>query len=437
MKTSSPTVSATPNKVIDRLAPFATAGMTLGLDAMALALAHFGDPHRAIQCVHVAGTNGKGSVVAMLDSVLRAGRMRVGRYTSPHLHRFVERITVDGEPADEEKLCRIVDEILLARAAGDIPALSFFELSTLASWIYFREAAVEIAVVEVGLGGRLDATTVCSPVTTAITRIALDHTTVLGDTISQIAREKAGIIKHGVPCVLGPTLRQECNREAFEAIATVASERGAPLLHAREVSLGPDATATAPWISGAVTLHPTLVGQHQADNLSVVVELCAQLARGGFPIDARSLAEGIDTTVWPCRLERVAHDLIVDGAHNEDGVSALFAALPKVLREKTVGAVIFGASRDKPWASMGARATAIVSSSRRFFTAAPLARAVSARELAAVLDGVAVDDPRAALEIARASLGKNEVILAYGSLYTVAAVRAAALGIECDPPIGL
>ncbi|MEZ4407275.1 MAG: folylpolyglutamate synthase/dihydrofolate synthase family protein [Polyangiales bacterium] len=424
-------------KVIDRLAPLATAGMSLGLDAMRDALAHYGNPQRSIPCVHVAGTNGKGSVVAMVDAVLRAGGMRVGRYTSPHLHRFVERIAVDGEDADEARLLPIVDEVLRAREDGDIPPLSFFEVATLAAWMYFRDAGVEAAVIEVGLGGRLDATTVCAPVVTAITRIALDHTALLGDSLAKVAREKAGILKPGVKCVLGPSLSPSGEREAYAAIRSVAEAVGAPLQLAPVVSTEPNGAVRVPWTGGAVTLHPTLVGAHQVENLAVVTGVCAHLARMAWPVDAKALDEGVGSTRWPCRLERVADDLIVDGAHNEDGVDALMAALPTVLRGRRLGAVIYGASRDKPWASMGARVCALVPRERRFFTAAALPRAVSGAELAAVIGGVDAGAPLEALSRARGALGDGEVALAFGSLYAVAAVRAAALGIESDPPVGL
>ncbi len=193
-------------------------GMRLGLDPMREACARFGHPERAFESVHVAGTNGKGSVCAMVESIARAAGMKTGMFTSPHLCRFAERIQIAGEPLDDATLTATLD-----RALDGAPELSFFETATLAAFLAFRDAKVDVAIVEVGIGGRLDATNVLPrPRAAAITRVALDHTDRLGPTLVDIAREKAGIAKAGLDLVLGP-MPQDLGAE----IAAVAREAGA------------------------------------------------------------------------------------------------------------------------------------------------------------------------------------------------------------------
>ena len=218
------------SRVFETLAPLAARGMVLGLDTMRAALAASGDPQQRIPCVHVAGTNGKGSVSAFLDAALRAAGHHVGLYTSPHLHRFVERIQIDGAALDDATAARLAEDITAAIDRGALPPITFFESATLLAWRAFAEADVRFAVMEVGLGGRLDATTVCAPRVTVITRIGLDHTDRLGATLSEIAREKAGILKRDVPCVLGPDLTHARNPEARTVIEAVARSVGAPLV---------------------------------------------------------------------------------------------------------------------------------------------------------------------------------------------------------------
>src|SRR4051794_2193757 len=189
-------------------------GIVFGLERVNAALAELGDPHLDLACVHVAGTNGKGSTSAMVESIARAAGLRTGLYTSPHLCRFAERIRLDGEPIDDDAFAAALDRVL----GGCRADLTVFESLTIAAFVAFHDAGVELAVIEVGLGGRLDATNaIRAPLCTAITSIGLDHTEYLGPTIADVAREKAGILKPGAPAVLGPM-----PEEAYRAIAAVA-----------------------------------------------------------------------------------------------------------------------------------------------------------------------------------------------------------------------
>lgn len=421
-------------RAVERLAPLIARGMVLDLDAMRAALHAFGDPQEKIPCVHVAGTNGKGSVTATVDAVLRATGRRVGRYTSPHLHRFAERIAVDGDPLPEDEAIAHADAVLAAIAAGEIPSLTFFEAVTLMAWRAFAARGCDIAVVEVGLGGRLDATTVCAPAVTVITRIAMDHMALLGDTLDAIAREKAGILKPGVPCVLGPALREGVARAAIESVARVV---GAPLLDAptvtvRDVDAWGRATVDVPWNGAVHTLTANLAGGYQVENLATAVGACAALVARGVAIDDDAVARGVASVTWPARMERIG-DVVFDAAHNVDGVTALLDAV----RAVPVGALVFGASRDKDVGGMLALLGARVPASRRFYAAAALARAAEPDGLAGVADGTACASPAEALARARAACAPGEVTLVCGSIFTVAAVRAVWLGIDADPPVAM
>jgi len=420
--------------LVERLAPLIARGVVLDLAAMRAALAALGDPQARLPVVHVAGTNGKGSVSAMVDAVLRAAGQRVGRYTSPHLHRFVERIAVDGEPVDEALAQAQCDRLLALMAGGAIPTLTFFEAATALGWMCFEAAGVHRVVLEVGLGGRLDATAVCAPEVTVITGIALDHQGYLGDTLAAIATEKAGILKPGVPCVLGPRLGAAS--EARAAIEAVARRVGAPLIDAppaRVVSVDGATTSLEVRFAGEplpVAIH--LAGAYQVENVATAAAVLDRLRSLDPGIDAAAMRAGLAAARWPGRMERIG-DVILDGGHNLDGVAALCASpgLPPI------AAVVFGASSDKPWAAMLGLLAGAFPGARRFYAAAPLPRAVAPEAMRAERDGTACASPAEALAAARASAGPQGVVLACGSLYLVAAVRARLLGLVNDPPVGM
>jgi dihydrofolate synthase/folylpolyglutamate synthase len=311
-------------------------GIKLGLDNIRTLLDELGRPERAFGSIHVAGTNGKGSVVAMVDACLRAAGWRSARYTSPHLVDLAERFVIDGRPvehtalvAQAERLRSTVGHLL---GAGQLSAPpTFFEATTAMAFALFRDAQIEVAVCEVGLGGRLDATNVLEPLVTAITTIGLDHQQHLGDTISAIAAEKAGIIKPGVPVVIGPL-----DPTARQVVETKALAAGAPVVEADLQALGR---------YGPPRL--ALAGAHQLDNAAVAVAILEELSRQNVAVPARAVTAGLEHVVWPGRLEVRRLDdrreVLLDAAHNPDGARTLRrfleAAAPRPL--------VFAAMRDK------------------------------------------------------------------------------------------
>lgn len=336
-----------------RLFPPLATGVEWGLDRVRTLLSGAGDPHLRYPTLHVGGTNGKGSVSATLASVLRASGLRVGLYTSPHLCSFAERIQVDGVPAGGDALMATADEL---RPAFTTVGPTFFEAATVLALAHFAREGVDVAVLEVGLGGRLDATNVVRPLVTAITGVAMDHTEYLGPTLPDIAREKAGIAKAGVPL-----LTAETEPEVLEVFRAAADRVGAPFLplnpaaELRDVEVEPDHTAftleTGPW--GTLRLRTPLPGAHQAVNTALAVRVLASLPPELRP-SAGAVTLGVRSVRWPGRLqvERVeGTDWVLDVAHNVAGAVALAAALERFdpVRPRVVVAGVLG---DKDWRSM-------------------------------------------------------------------------------------
>jgi dihydrofolate synthase / folylpolyglutamate synthase len=425
---------------IDALVARAPRGMLLGLDRVEAALAALGDPHLGVAAVHVAGSNGKGSTAAMVESIARAAGLRTGLYTSPHLCRFAERIRLDGEPIGDAAFERCLAAVL-ERCQPD---LTFFESLTVAAFVAFHEARVDLAVLEVGLGGRLDATNVIrDPIATAVTSISLEHTAILGDTLGAIAGEKAGILKAGAPVVLGPL-----PAEADAAVAAVAARVGAgPILRVRPWASVPEAgfvdverdghvVRLRPFGGETQTFPLGLEGPHQGANAAVAWGLARHVAArfSGHAWDA-AIEEGLAATRWPGRLERLDQGgvtVLLDAAHNPEGVGALCRALPRA-PERT--ALVFGALADKRWVEMLRDLAPLAG--RRYYTE-PKGRAPAPlAEMAAVAEGALVPAPREAVARAIAESAPGDTVLVTGSIYLVGEVRAALLGIEADPVIAL
>jgi dihydrofolate synthase / folylpolyglutamate synthase len=333
-------------------------GIKFGLDSIETLLARLGHPDRTFRSAHIAGTNGKGSVTAMVDTALGRAGHRSARYTSPHLIDLAERFVIDGRPVDAAALCGAAADVRAAietlRAAGKLQALpTFFEATTALAFELFRRARVEVATIEVGLGGRLDSTNVIRPVATAITSIDFDHQQYLGSTLSEIAAEKAGIIKPGIPVIVG-----DVGPEAWTVIERVAIDRGAELIRARDgvdvVPLEPDASAdnifslrTPVRDYGAVRL--ALRGAHQTANAIVAVRLLETLDAQGMAVSAGAIVDGLAQVSWPGRLERRTlsggRELILDAAHNPAGAAALASYLESL--GGTPPTLVFAAMRDK------------------------------------------------------------------------------------------
>jgi dihydrofolate synthase/folylpolyglutamate synthase len=318
------------------LEPF---GIKFGLAGIRAIVEALGHPERAFRSIHVAGTNGKGSVTAMAAAALAAAGHRVARYTSPHLVSLNERFVVDGAPAPDDEIAGAIDAVrtacsaLLASGALEVQP-TFFEVTTAVAFELFRRRGVEIAVVEVGLGGRLDATNVLMPVVSAITSIAFDHQQYLGTTLAAIAAQKAGIIKPGVPVVAGLM-----PAEALGVIEEVARDRGAELILAG---------AEPPAEYRRVPL--ALPGAHQRHNAAVVVALLDAANRRGVAAPHDAVAAGLSSVRWPGRLDvrRLAggRELLLDAAHNAEGAAALAAFLRSAEGPGPLP-LVFAAMRDK------------------------------------------------------------------------------------------
>jgi dihydrofolate synthase/folylpolyglutamate synthase len=326
-------------------------GIKLGLDTMTAMLEPLGNPHRSFTSIHVAGTNGKGSVTAMVDQALREAGHRSARYTSPHLMDVTERFAIDGRPVPDAALdaaiARIrqaVESLQASRRLSVTP--TFFEVTTAAAFDLFARAGATIAVCETGLGGRLDATNVLQPAATAITTIALDHQQHLGDTLDAIAREKAGIIKDGIPIVLGPL-----PAEAFDVVAAVAERRQARVVQAtREVQAEPqdDRVAFQSAVRRYGPVRLGLAGRHQVHNAQVAIALLEVIDRHGVAVPAEAVARGLERVQWPGRLEwrRLpdGREALLDAAHNPEGAAALAGYLNE--RPERLP-LVFGAMSDK------------------------------------------------------------------------------------------
>ncbi len=403
---------------LERLFALEQFGMKLGLDNIRAILAALDHPERAWRSVHIAGTNGKGSVAAMVEHGLRASGLKTGRYTSPHLDVIEERVAINGEAVDRqtfaaatEVVFAAVDEATRNRTLTVVP--TFFEVSTAVAFEVFRQMKVDAAVVEVGLGGRFDATNVLSPDVTAITSIAFDHERHLGTTLSQIAFEKAGIAKPGTPLVVG-----RLPDEAARRIATVAAAVGAPLIEAH-------ATITDR-IYPPFTL--ALPGRHQVENAAVATAVLeAWSARVSF-VPTSAIVTGLRDCRWPARLESLrmpdGSELLIDAAHNPAGAEALAAYLEDTSRAPLP--IVLAVMEDKDLTGMVTPLLRVASA--LVATTVPSSRARSAENLAAALrvlaPGLPVDIEPEPLAAVAGALSRSTRAVAAGSIYLIGPLRA-------------
>lgn len=392
-------------------------GWDLKLERMRAAVALRGHPERRFHVLHVAGTNGKGSTAAMLEAVLRAAGHRTGLYTSPHLVDFAERIRAGGGTMPHEAIVALVGELRAALAGAGI-GLTHFEFATLLAFEWFARIGVEVAVVEVGLGGRLDATNVVQPLVTVVTTIGRDHEEFLGRELAGIAREKAGIAKRGVPLVLG-----RLDADAERVVAAVAAGAGAPVVATwRETSLESTATGLAfrglgvAWDDLAVGLP----GAFQRDNARTALATLATV-RAALPLGAGDVRAGLAATEWPGRLAELARAprIVADGAHNPAGVAALVRELPGLTCGRPT-TLVFAVMADKDWTAM---LDALVPLATRVIATRVGRRGVDPARVAGVLGGrvpVEVVEPaREAIARARRTAGAGDVVLVAGSLFLV------------------
>lgn len=422
-------------------------GVSLGLERMETALTALGRPEERFDAVHVAGSNGKGSVSAMVESVARRAGLRTGMYSSPHLCRFSERIRIGGEPIEDALF-----EDTLERVLGSEPAdLTFFETLTATAFEAFRRANVELAVVEVGLGGRFDATnTLTRSLATAVTTISKEHTNVLGDDEAQIAREKAGIFRAGVPAVWGPVsdrVRDALQREADQRGASpcFGVRPGSPPVPSHDITVWAEPSGVTvvrpPAELGSEDLEVVLsmAGEHQRHNAAVAAGLCWSL-RDRFPAVPGAMAEGLAAARWPGRLETIAVrggevSVLLDCAHNPQGVEALCRHLEGTTSPEAEVALVFGALREKDWRDGLA---ALSAHCRRRYYASPLGRpAAELADLVAVAEGEPLGDGPRAVDRAIERAPAGGTVLVTGSIYLVGQIRAHLLGISPDPVVAL
>lgn len=334
-------------------------GIKLGLENIRALCRALGDPQERFPAVHVAGTNGKGSVAAMLDAVLRGHGFRTGLYTSPHLVNVEERVLVDGRAVSRRRFCALIGRIRdtidgLMAEKRLLYHPTFFEVLTALGFLEFAEREVDIAVLEVGMGGRFDATNVVNPLVSIITTIAKDHEKHLGSSLESIAFEKAGIIKPGVPVVCGVR-----GGAALREIRRIARGRRAPLV---EVFGGDRALVERPSARGLrfmydsgderTSFSPSLPGRYQGENAAVAIVAAEVLSRTWRPLEKAKIVKAIGETKWEGRLETVSRRplVLLDGAHNPDGARALAAHLRKTVRRPVV--LVFAAMQDKDIRSM-------------------------------------------------------------------------------------
>jgi dihydrofolate synthase/folylpolyglutamate synthase len=414
-------------------------GWRPGLSTIARLLDLIGNPQAQVPMVHVGGTNGKGSTSAMLAAILQAAGYRTGLYTSPHLVSFTERIRINGERVAEAEVVRLTAELSAACAgrfaedpavpppAGRLSHPTFFELTTAMAFLHFQRRQADVAVVEVGLGGRLDATNVIRPAAVLLTNIGFDHREYLGNILAEIAGEKAGIIKAGVPVLTA------AEGEALDVFRRAAAERGAPFHPIAEGYrwrlVASDLTGITLDLSGPAGryggLAVPLAGAHQAPNVVLAVAAAELLSAAGYRIGESAVRAGLAAVRWPGRLQAVpgAPRILLDGAHNP----AAAAALAEFLRAQRARlgrlALVFGVLADKEWRDMLPRffplAEAIV------LTRPPAERGAdpaAIRAAYACMPGTAVrPDVADAVREAKSLAGPDGTVLITGSLYTVGA----------------
>ena len=399
-------------------------GKKEGLTNMRAVMARLGNVQDALKMVHVAGTNGKGSTCAMLERVLREAGYKTGLYTSPYIERYNERIRINGKPIEGEKLAALVEEVwpVIESLREEGLCITEFELGTVLAFAAFAQEKTDIAIIEVGLGGRLDPTNIIHPLVSVITNVGMDHMHFLGDTIEEIAMEKAGIMKPDTPVVLG---WQEENVRT--ALLEAAKALNIPVLspqaeNVREIA---DGVMLDMADDALKKLKVSLTGRHQADNAAAALgALHALKLRGYDRITERAIRSGMADVRWPGRLERFGN-VILDGAHNEPGVKALAAYMDAWLKkENTV--LLSGMMADKDVAVM---TQMLASRIRCVVTTQPaIPRAMAAQELAAAFEkqgasALAIAEPKAALEKAREIAGENGTVLCAGSLYLIGEIR--------------
>jgi dihydrofolate synthase/folylpolyglutamate synthase len=400
------------------------------LDRMRRLAERLGNPQSHYPVIHVAGTKGKGSTSVFVASALQQAGYRVGLYTSPHLHDYVERIQVNRSPMLHEELVESVEQ--LKPGLQEIPEITTFEITTAIAFKYFAEKKVDIAVVEVGLGGRLDATNIVDPLMSVITSLSYDHMNILGDTIEKIAAEKGGIIKQGRAVVVAP----QGYPQVYGVLEEIAKARQAPLYrvdhlltfsvieHDLEKQVFELQRKTAP--EEGLRFRIPLVGFHQVENAVTAYCVLKELANKGFNLEDSIIQKGFQNASWPCRFEVVQHSplVIVDSAHNADSAEKLSLTVREYLKDKKV-VLVFGVSEDKDVKGMFASLLPI--SDVMIMTKSIHPRALEPAQLGDIAremgyQSIVTDSLETALDVAFAQ-EKADAILVTGSIFVAAAAK--------------
>ncbi|MDH6561556.1 dihydrofolate synthase/folylpolyglutamate synthase [Bacillus sp. TBS-096] len=414
-------------------------GVKPGLERMKWLMNRLGNPEQSIKAIHVAGTNGKGSTIAFTRSVLQAAGYSVGTFTSPFILTFNERISVNGAPIEDEEWLNLVNEIkplVVELDQTELGAATEFEIITACAFAYFAHVhQVDFVLLETGLGGRLDSTNIAVPTLTAITSIGHDHMAILGDTLEQIAAEKAGIIKEGIPMITA--VHQP---EALAVIQNTAKEKNAECISLHDTcsfdEQQPTETGERFTLRTSKRQYPQLetglIGTHQRQNASLAVLLIEWLEQEGYiSVTEEQIYEGIRQAVWAGRFEKVKDHppVYLDGAHNEEGIDRLIETVQAHFSTKQVH-ICFSALKDKPYKQMIQKLEAVSSSIH--FVSFDFPRAESAEKLyvCSQLDAKSYDDdPRTVLEfIQKKSDDPSAVILVTGSLYFISDIRNRMIG---------
>lgn len=416
------------------------------LERMCALMTALGNPERAYFLIHIAGTKGKGSVASFCAAALQAAGYRVGLYTSPHLQDFAERMQVNGKQIDHAEVVKLVEEI--KPQIESVPYVTTFEITTALAFLYFARQKVTAAVIEVGLGGRLDATNVCQPDVTVITSLSYEHTYVLGETLAEIAGEKAGIIKSGIPIILAPQ-----KEEARAVVEAIAAERGAPLVQvgrdycfsslARSLdgqtlkvwsAAGPSQIEIEAGSGGEAGTEPLhldipLLGSHQVENAAVAYATLRVANNHGLPVSEAAIQKGFREVAWPARFELLQREppVIVDSAHTQDSANKLRLTLDDYFPEGEI-ILVFGVSEDKDTAGMltelAPRISQVIATRSihpRALDPEKIAEIAASLGFSAIVEGTVEE----ALDTALLLSNGKKAVLATGSIFSAAGVRQA------------
>jgi dihydrofolate synthase/folylpolyglutamate synthase len=400
-------------------------GIQLGLATISRLMRGLGNPQNRYRCIHVAGTNGKGSIAALLSSVLVHEGYKVGLYTSPHLVRFNERIQINGCPISDQDVAKAAEAVQRIYTQGEPP--TFFECATAMAFHHFALAKVDWAVLETGMGGRYDATNVVHPEVCIISNISIEHTEYLGNTLSKIAAEKAGIIKRGAGVVTGT--RQ---KKALQVIEQAASEKGVPLLRmGKEIKILREGNGSFSYLGSKhrwARLKVGLLGDHQMTNAGLALGALELLMDKNLNVSDEAIYKGLAAARWPGRLEVVSEDpfILLDGAHNPSAVRTLKVFLENGMAPRRV-ILVMGILKDKAWKPMLRELAGLAD--RMILTRPRYERAADPEELAAFVRPIqrnlrVISHLPGAISLALNEARHGDLVCITGSLYTVGEAKA-------------